>query len=483
MRTAEQYIESLGDGRNVWLSGQRAESVAAHPGIGPTARTVAGILEAHHQPEHQDLLTEVEPDGTRVSRAFALPRSAEDLERLGEISTFVARRTLGLMSRMFDYGASVVRGFFDRRHEIAAGRAEPAAAIEGLYRRGRADALLVTFAFTDPPSGRGVPVAERDVLRMVRRTPEGIVVSGAKTVCTGAPYADEIVVLTFPAASSALSDRLPEQLLGFVVRPSQARMISLCRPPLAEHEPGSSSSPITRGLDEIDACLVFDEALIPHDRVLYAGDLTGAQICFETVSTVDVQSFTRRLGTKLEALLGLAFLTQQTLGLSRIPAVAKVIADLARHQALVSTLLRAAERSPTLAPWSSTTVLAEPVAVNLALQYAIEHYPEAVRAVELLAGQALVLLPTEEDLASTEIGPLYERYFNSPDMGAADRARLLRLIAQIVGSHYGSRQGLLEHYGLGGLAAVNARLDRLIPLQPAVATIGSFIELVAEESS
>ena len=41
IRRGEEYLESLKDGRRVWLMGQRVEDVTTHPALAGCARSVA----------------------------------------------------------------------------------------------------------------------------------------------------------------------------------------------------------------------------------------------------------------------------------------------------------------------------------------------------------------------------------------------------------------------------------------------------------
>jgi len=328
-------------------------------------------------------------------------------------------------------------------------------------------AVVDTLAFADPPVGRDLPFEKQDLLRIVRADASGVVVSGAKTLCTGAPYADEIVVLTFPSSLGPLDARPKEQVVGFVLRPSTPGVSILCRQPLG-------GIPSLEGLDEIDAALIFDDVLIPPDRVLYAGEIETAKLCFQTVSTFDTQAFTRRLCVKYQALFGLGFLMADALGVRSLPAVWQVLADIGRHEATVRQLLQAAELQPAPAPLGEG-VIADPLAVHLALQYAISHHAEALRSLELLGGQGLLLVPTQGDLAARETGPWVERFLKGPTLPAGPRARLMRLAAEIVGSRFASRQRLFEDYALGGLSAVTARLGRLFDPGAGVALIERFL--------
>src|SRR5918911_2441215 len=78
--TGAEYLESLRDGREIWLYGERVEDVTTHPAFRNTARMVARLYDALHDPATREVLT-TETDtgsGSYTHRFFRVPMSAED---------------------------------------------------------------------------------------------------------------------------------------------------------------------------------------------------------------------------------------------------------------------------------------------------------------------------------------------------------------------------------------------------------------------
>jgi hypothetical protein len=57
LRTGEDYIQSLRDGREVWIDGERVEDVTAHPAFAPMVNVRARIYDLGHEAGTKDLLT------------------------------------------------------------------------------------------------------------------------------------------------------------------------------------------------------------------------------------------------------------------------------------------------------------------------------------------------------------------------------------------------------------------------------------------
>ena len=74
LMTGSQYIESIRDGRQVYLGSERVEDVTAHPAFRNAARSFAMIYDRKRAPEHRDVMT-FEEDGERFSAYFLLPRT------------------------------------------------------------------------------------------------------------------------------------------------------------------------------------------------------------------------------------------------------------------------------------------------------------------------------------------------------------------------------------------------------------------------
>ena len=79
--TGEEYIESLCDGREIYLYGERVRAVTSHPAFRNPARMIARLYDALHDPERSAVLvapTDTGSDGY-THRFFTTPHSVEDL--------------------------------------------------------------------------------------------------------------------------------------------------------------------------------------------------------------------------------------------------------------------------------------------------------------------------------------------------------------------------------------------------------------------
>src|SRR4051812_37751502 len=106
--TGSEYLESLRDGREIWIYGEKVDDVTAHPGFRNGVRSVARLYDALHDPETKEVLT-TETDtgnGGFTHPFFKAPMSAEDLVRGRDAIAAWQRMTYGWMGRSPDYRAA-----------------------------------------------------------------------------------------------------------------------------------------------------------------------------------------------------------------------------------------------------------------------------------------------------------------------------------------------------------------------------------------
>ena len=80
LRTGKDHLESLRDGRVVYVGGERVDDVTTHPAFRNAAGTVAAIYDMKADPANRDSMT-YEEDGGRHSIYFLRPKTRDDLQR------------------------------------------------------------------------------------------------------------------------------------------------------------------------------------------------------------------------------------------------------------------------------------------------------------------------------------------------------------------------------------------------------------------
>ena len=80
LMTGKEYLESIRDGRALYVGRERVADQTRHPAFAGGARTYASLYEMKSDPALRDIMTFAEGDG-RYSMYYLQPRSQEDLRR------------------------------------------------------------------------------------------------------------------------------------------------------------------------------------------------------------------------------------------------------------------------------------------------------------------------------------------------------------------------------------------------------------------
>jgi 4-hydroxyphenylacetate 3-monooxygenase len=182
--TGAQYLESLRDGREVYVYGERVKDVTTHPAFRNSARSIARLYDALHDGQDRELL--VAPtdtgSGSFTHKFFRVARSREDVVAQRDAIAAWARMSYGWMGRSPDYKAALMNTL-GANHAFYGKFSDNAKA---WYRRAQDHVLYMNHAIVNPPVDRSRPADEvKDVFITIQKeTDAGIYVSGAKVVAT-----------------------------------------------------------------------------------------------------------------------------------------------------------------------------------------------------------------------------------------------------------------------------------------------------------
>jgi 4-hydroxyphenylacetate 3-monooxygenase len=104
--TGNEYLESLNDGREVWIYGEKVKDVTKHPAFRNSCRMIARLYDALYDPAKKDILTMPTEDGGFTHRFYRAPRNVEEQVASRDAIAEWARTTYGWMGRSPDYKAS-----------------------------------------------------------------------------------------------------------------------------------------------------------------------------------------------------------------------------------------------------------------------------------------------------------------------------------------------------------------------------------------
>lgn len=458
--TGAQFLARLADGREVWYRGQRVDDVLETPGLRRGARTLAALYDRQHDPGLRELLT-FEHAGERHGIAFLTPYSVEDVERRGAALYDWARWSNGMLGRTPDYLTSSFMALAAAADYFAQGHSAFADNIRRYYSHIRAGDLALTNTLLNPGYNRSAAMhgkaSEEVALRVVRETDAGLVVSGARLLATLGPLSDEIAV--FPSTVLKADHESKRFAFAFAIPNATPGVRFLCRDSY-DHEKPLFDAPLAGRFEEMDCLVVFDDVLVPWERVfLY----DSPELCNEAYAATNAvvhmmhQVVCKNLA-KAEFVVGLLCAMCRASGKDGDVAVQGQIAEAMWVAESMRAFLFAAEKRAERDQWGVFVPERRPL--DTARNLFPKLYPRLVELVQLLGASSLMVTAGEADFE----GPLtadIERYLALVNLEARDRVALFRLAHDVAVSGFGGRQALYERFFFGPQHLMAATYYRL----------------------
>ena len=117
--TGKRYIESLKDGREVWLDGKRVADVTTHSAFSGMVQEMARIYDLQYTSKLRETMTFSSPEtGNRISYSYSLPSTYEQLMARKRNSEIWMQESFGQLGRTPDFCSSVVCSWYGVRNEL-----------------------------------------------------------------------------------------------------------------------------------------------------------------------------------------------------------------------------------------------------------------------------------------------------------------------------------------------------------------------------
>jgi aromatic ring hydroxylase len=448
VRTGLEYRRTLRDGRRIHILGEGlVEDVTTHPATQPMVDQYVAWYDRHFDPAWQDVvLTPPDTDKERRPVGYVVPRTADDLARMGRCFAATCFISAGNITHTPAYGHLIALGVL-HAVGIRNASAQQVTNAEAYRAHIAASGRFVTFAAGAATIGyrlRENP-AERAALRIVRETDAGLMISGKIGMHTSPAYAEDVYI----GSNSGVD--FQGHRATFAVAMNAPGVTVVCRRRSAR-DTNPFVSPLSSRYDELDGQMWLDDVLIPWERVF----LTEAN-----AEPVARWLFWHQLYcwlAKAEFTLGLALACSHAMGLSTHDATVEHLVDLIADVQTVRSCQLAAELDPVFtadgfcAP--NHTHLS---AGSIAMLKARPRMDEILRS---LPGSSLIVAPSDRDLADPALAAGLEESFSGGGYTATQRAALLQMAWDHVGSALDHRESVYELHANGGIQSWRHRLRR-----------------------
>lgn len=471
-KSGAMHLQSLRDGREVYLNGQRVQDVTVHPAYCNAIRSGCRLYDLQCEPDRSQALTFVSPKtGDRVSCIWQLPTSYEELVGRREAIEAWAEVHFGFMGRSPDHVASCIAGMYMGLEVFAAYDPQRARALSDYYAFARDNDLFLTYVIINPQADRSKGAHEQQdeflTAGLVDRDANGITVRGAKMLGTSSIMANEILV-------TCIAPLRPEErpyALSFVIPVNARGLKLLSRKSYEETATSEFDNPLASRFDENDAVIYFDDVKVPWERVFVCEDVEMCLKQFHATPAHTYQNYQSqiRLAVKLRFLLGVARKIADTNGVINMPSVQQTLGELAAQAAMIEALVKAMEikgcrRGPYFLPDRHTLYAAQVLSQQL--------YPQFVNTIRELAGGGMIMLPSSiRDFANPEIANLIQKTQQSPATTPQGRVKFFKLAWDAVGSEFGSRHTQYEMFYAGAPFVTKAHSFRTYDWDKAVSLV------------
>jgi len=442
LMNGREYLESLRDGREVYIYGERIKDVTTHPSSRNAARSIARLYDALHAPETRDALTMVDRYGIRTHRFFTPSYSPQELLAAREAIAIWARMTYGFMGRTPDYKAAFM-ATLGAMPEFYAPYTENSLA---WYKRYASKGLFLNHVLINPPIDRKKPVHEvGDVfVHVVKERDDGIVVRGAKMLATGSA----LTHATFVAQNGAVrleKGKAEDFALVFIAPMDAPGCKLICRPSYEAKAHSPFDYPLSSRFDENDAVAIFDNTFIPWENVLVYRDIERAGRFYAAsgfLNRYNLQAGTR-LGVKLDLMCGLLAKGLAANGTDDFRGVQVLLGEVVAWRNLIWALTSAMCLDPQSGPGNSVMPKLE-YASTLRL-FSTMAWPRVTAVFETILGGAPIVTPSSRlDLKNPALRPFLDQYYRGSDSSAAERIKLFKLIWDTIGTEFGGRHEIYE---------------------------------------
>ncbi|MGH6771776.1 MAG: 4-hydroxyphenylacetate 3-hydroxylase family protein [Xanthobacteraceae bacterium] len=479
MRSGQDYLKSLKDGRHIVLDGETVADVTAHPALREAAHSLARLYDIAATPDCRETMTFASPKtGQPVLRAYQIPHSHADLAARRRFSETWAEATFGLMGRTLDHVAGFLCGFAATPRLFAAAGQKFADNVTAFYERARDEHLYLAYAIVPPQIDRSKPAHKQSdpalYAGVVKERDDGIVISGAQQLATGAIYSDYLYL-------SCIHPLQPgdENYANGLVVPIGAPGLKLYpRRSFAAMAANSFDYPLSSRFDETDSYVVFDNVFVPWEHVFIYRNL---EICRDQWWKTPAHLYGNhqaqvRYVTKLRFMIGLAKRLNEMTGNEANPAVATLMGELAALVSIYETMLLAHEVTATIDTdgvlWPSRTTLYSAMALQSELN------GRMLETIRELAGSAMITLPSSlRDFDNPDAASDIERYMRSASTGARERMALLRHAWDFIGTEFGSRHQQYEKFYGGASFLIKMNVNRFYDYKRATGLVDAALSL------
>ena len=443
IRTGKQYIEALKKVKaEIYMNGRRVEDVTEEPIFQGPIRTVAELYDMQFDPKFKDITTYPSPTtGNPISMAFMVPYTKEDLIKKRQYFKLRADQNFGTFGRSPDFTNGLVTGWYQGSANFARMGEQYGQNAIDYYEYVSENDLFLTHVLVGPQVDRSRIASEQAdpfiQLGKVGETEEGIIVRGAKMLGTMAPITEECAVVPFGGV--AAGDHI--YALAFSVPNNAPGLKWVCRETVAPLPRSTWDHPLSSRFEEMDCIAIFDDVLIPWNRVI----VPGTPECEELVNNMRGSMSAQGAGqgaaahlSQMELMVGVAMRLAESTGISGFLNIQHFLGEMVSYLEVFRAVFYGTEAMSEPGPngvWRYGGFGSRSVDL-----LGRTWHRRMVEIIQSMAGGGFFQSATEADMNNPEIRPYIDKFMSGREgWSAEDRIRIFKLAWDITGDSFGQR--------------------------------------------
>lgn len=474
LMSAEAYRESLRRYRpRVFVDGVQIDSVADAPSLAPGINAIGVTYDFALMDEHRALMTAVQgTSGKTVNRMLHLNETSTDLLYKLEAVRLVCRES-GCAQRYLAHDAANGMHQATTRADAMHGTDYRQRFLAWLHDVQDLD-LTLGIAMTDAKGDRSKrpgAQANPDVyVHIAERRPDGIVIRGTKAIVTGAPYVHEFLVM--PCRTMTPEDS------AFAVCcavPVDAPGVTIVARPAGR--PGEAAAKFSGRYGQSTGVVIFDDVFVPHDRVFLAGEVEEAGYLTTSYATHHRHSCIGARAGFGDLLIGAGSMMIEANGLD--PDRHGHIRDAMVELITITEGFFACGVAASVygTKDESGTMMPETVFSNIGKLLLATKIYDMHRLAHYVSGGLIVALPgPDEDHNPATAASLSAVLAGRPDIPAAQRLEVARLVEDLTCSHQGGWYSVISLHGGGSPEAMKREIWRNYPVGEKRAVVERLLE-------
>ena len=434
IRTGDEYRDSIRDGREVFMNGEKVPDVTTHPMFKPLVDIRARIYDMQHEAATASKMVYRDDDGEQYSIGLKLPYSQNDWSEKRASTDAIFDDIGGVVTRVGDETVGEMWSLYDGQDVLNQVDPQFSKNIKNHIHKVIDQDPFHVSANTDPKGDRSKAPQDQDpdmLLHVVKETDEGIVVRGAKFE-TAAAYANQ--AFTKPTIANWGNEAYSDYAVGFICDLGSPGIRMICRTGFAGRA-SKEDYPLSNRFDEIDSLVIFDNVLIPWENVLFYRHTKAAVFIRATLHRYSAFAFVQRILKYADMMIGAALFNVRQTGLDKQQAVQEKLSQLAVYREGINAHLTAAiamaEKSPNdlLMPNQSLLLTGR--------VHACSNLPAMMHIARELCGGQICVTPDFACFSDQESGPWLDKFYSiNDDWVAEDRRKLLAYARDLLNSDY-----------------------------------------------